>query len=167
MRTRLWWMLLVAFLLAFTRPACGQVRLPDASDRFAWKPAARPTANVLSNVTLGAQLVIDTVHSIRGDETKRDLWRQVCSFGLSQSATLTAKHFVQRIRPDGSDRKSFWSGHAASAAQATDFRYGVGFSLTFGTGLFRVGAGKHDWLDVLSGAAAGTGARYVCVRLIQ
>ncbi len=167
MKSRLFVLAIVALMLALTRPACGQVRLPDASDRFAWKPSARPAANVLSDVTLGLQVALDTIHSIRGDETKRDLWRQACSFGLSQGVTLVTKQAFRQRRPDGSDYKSTLSGHAASAAQGQGWNWSIGIPLTALTGWFRIGAGKHDVWNVVEGAAVGTGARWACGRLIK
>ncbi len=160
MRTRLLLLAFVAILLTLTRPACGQVHLPDASDRFAWHPPARQTANILSNVTLGGQIVWATVDSIRGEHTKRDLGRQACSFGLAQGLTFAGKAGFSRLRPDESDRKSMWSGHTASTASQ-------GWQLTAGTAYFRMGAGKHDIWDVAIGSLVGFGSQALCAALLR
>jgi opacity protein-like surface antigen len=160
MKARLLLLTCVALLLALTRPACGQVVLPDASDRFAWKPPARATANVLSNVTLGGQVVWATVDSLRGAHKKRDLERQACSFGLAQGAALGFKAAFSRLRPDQSNDHSFISGHTATT-------FSQGWELGAGTAYFRMGAAKHDIFDVLAGAGVGVAARSLCSALIR
>jgi len=97
---------------------------------------------------------------------------------LSTGATLVAvemlKHTVHATRPDGSDNKSFPSGHTAiafSAATFMDRRYGEPWRQRYGnwaiptlygaaalTGIARVEANRHHWGDVLAGAAIGYGA---------
>lgn len=160
MKSRLLLLAFVALLLALTRPACAQVHLPDASDRFAWHPPDRNIASVLSNVTLGGQVVWATVDSWRGEHRKRDLGRQACSFGLAQGLTLTGKAAFSRLRPDGSDRKSFWSGHTASTASQ-------GWQLAPATGYFRIAGADHDGWDVLTGALVGIGARALCSAVLR
>jgi hypothetical protein len=160
MRTRLLLLAVVAILLALTRPACAQIHLPDASDRFAWHPPDRHVANVLSNVTLGGQVVWATVDSLRGEHKKRDLFRQGCSFGLAQGFTLGGKAAFRKLRPDGSDFKSMWSGHTASTASQ-------GWELTAGTAYFRMAGADHDLWDTTIGAIVGFGARALCSSLIH
>lgn len=97
---------------------------------------------------------------------------------LSTGATLVAvellKTTVDATRPDGSDNKSFPSGHTAvafSAASFMDRRYGAQWRERHGawaipalygvaalTGLARVEANRHRWGDVLAGAAIGWGS---------
>lgn len=101
---------------------------------------------------------------------------------LSTGATLVAvellKTTVDATRPDGSDNKSFPSGHTAvafSAASFMDRRYGAQWREQHGawavpalygvaalTGLARVEANRHRWGDVLAGAAIGwSSARFL------
>jgi len=97
---------------------------------------------------------------------------------LSTGSTLVAvevlKSTVHSTRPDGSDNKSFPSGHTAiafSAAAFMDRRYGEQWTQRHGawtvpalygaaalTGIARVEANKHRWRDVLAGAAIGYAA---------
>lgn len=104
-------------------------------------------------------------------------WSHSDNEGLKQGlktagATLLAvevlKVLVQEERPDGSDNKSFPSGHTAlafAAATYFDKRYGheyrqyvpVMYGLAALTGVARVQADKHYVQDVLAGAAIGWG----------
>jgi len=72
-------------------------------------------------------------------------------------------------RPDHSDRKSFPSGHTATAfaaAATLENRYGwqVGlpaFALAGFVATARVEARKHHWYDCVTGAAIGTGSGFL------
>jgi membrane-associated phospholipid phosphatase len=99
----------------------------------AWSPSERHTAAVLSDITVTASIAFDAWKS----------WR-------------AAHH---RKRPDGSDRKSFFSEHTAFAAAALGGSAGREFAitipLTVGTGYFRIAADKHYLTDTLAGAIVG------------
>ncbi len=98
----------------------------------------------------------------------------VLATGSTLVATELLKHTVHATRPDGSDNKSFPSGHTAVAFSAVGFmdrRYGEQWTQRYGawtipalygvaalTGVARVEANKHHWGDVLAGAAIGYGA---------
>lgn len=83
----------------------------------------------------------------------------VAAFGAAQGLKAA---FPER-RPDGSDRKSFPSAHAASAfaaAASLHNRYGweIGLPAQIAAafvGVARVKARKHHWHDVAVGAAIG------------
>jgi len=168
MRVKLFILAVLALLLALTGPACGQgVTLPQASDRLAWSPPARPTAAVLSNVTLGAQFVLDTVHAFRDENRSRALWREGCRVAGAQLGAQLLKHYVHQVRPDGSDDNAFPSGHTASAAASAGWRWSVGIPLTIGTAYFRIGAGKHDIWNTLEGAGLGLGVGALCNGVIK
>ncbi len=158
----------IVLILGLSRPCYGQgATLPAASGRFAWSPEHRDMANGLSYATAGLQLALDTIHSIRGEHRKRDLWRQVCSEGLAHGLTWTSKRFIHQERPDGSDDNAFWSGHTATAAAAAGWRWSVGIPVTIGTGYLRIAAAKHDWIDVAAGAGVGVGSIYLCRAVIK
>ena len=101
--------------------------------------------------------------------------------GLKQAAFTTAttlgatyllKYTVKKQRPDGSDTHSVPSAHTSILFANAGFvqrRYGwkfgapayvlatyVGWSRTFGK--------KHDWWDVVTGAAIGAGSAYIFTR---
>lgn len=97
------------------------------------------------------------------------------SVGLTQlSQTLVTaigvseilKHTISSTRPDRSDKQSFPSGHTAvafAAAAFIDSRWPERtqgyrpwlFSAAAITGLARVKADKHRWLDVIAGGGIG------------
>ncbi|HEX8124264.1 MAG TPA: phosphatase PAP2 family protein [Allosphingosinicella sp.] len=91
------------------------------------------------------------------------------SLAASFAVTEGLKRLVDERRPDGSDRRSFPSGHtsASFAAAATlHQRYGwkVGLPATFlagFVGVARVEARKHFWHDVVAGAAIGEAAGFL------
>ncbi|MCA1653183.1 MAG: phosphatase PAP2 family protein [Sphingomicrobium sp.] len=94
-------------------------------------------------------------------------WRGAEQSGLSMGAafgvTEALKYTIHERRPDGSDNKSFPSGHTSAsfaAAASLEKRYGwqVGLPahvVAAFVGLSRVGAKKHFVGDVLVGAAIG------------
>ena len=87
----------------------------------------------------------------------------IASIGGAFLVTRVLKETVKARRPDGSDRRSFPSGHASTsfAAAATLYnRYGwkIGLpahAVAAFVGISRVEARRHRWGDVLTGAAIG------------
>lgn len=136
-----------------------------------WVPAARADStktwdNISTGlvVGLGAAAVTATMHKFDDQGVKQGL--------LTAGATLVTvealKALVDEPRPDGSDNKSFPSGHTAlafAAATYFDVRYGdeykqfvpVMYGLAALTGVARVKARKHYAKDVLAGAVIGWG----------
>ena len=91
------------------------------------------------------------------------------SVAATELVTLGLKEAFAERRPDGSDRRSFPSGHTskAFAAAATIYnREGPSIGIpalavaTF-VGVARVQADKHFWYDCLAGAAIGTAAGFL------
>ena len=92
--------------------------------------------------------------------------------GSASAAELTAfglKQAFPELRPDGSDRKSFPSGHtslAFASASSLFNRQGAKIGIpamlvaTF-VGVARVKADKHHWYDVVVGAGIGSAAGFL------
>jgi membrane-associated phospholipid phosphatase len=85
------------------------------------------------------------------------------SIAAASLLTYGLKEAFPELRPDGSDRKSFPSGHTSvsfAAAATLQNRYGWEAGIpahilaTF-VGVARVKADKHHWYDVAAGAAIG------------
>ncbi|MFO1240300.1 MAG: phosphatase PAP2 family protein [Sphingomonadaceae bacterium] len=94
------------------------------------------------------------------------------SIAAAQLVTFGLKEAFPELRPDGSDRKSFPSGHTSMsfAAAATLFNrqgqtYGIpAFVVASFVGFARVKADKHHWYDVVAGAAIGTASGFLITR---
>lgn len=94
------------------------------------------------------------------------------SFGATYAVTAGVKHAIEEERPDGSDDKSFPSGHTSSsfaAAATLHKRHGweVGLpahAVAAFVGLARVKARKHYVHDVIVGAAIGEAAGWIFTR---
>ena len=96
----------------------------------------------------------------------------LAAIGATYGVTEASKSIVDRTRPDGSDDRSFFSGHASNSAVCStlasrnvEFISAPGWgktavkagltALPFFTGWARVEAGKHYPSDMLIGAAVG------------
>lgn len=94
------------------------------------------------------------------------------SIAAAQLVTFGLKEAFPELRPDGSDRKSFPSGHSslAFAAASTLFnRQGssVGIpalAVASFVAFARVQADKHHWYDVVVGAAIGSASGFLITR---
>jgi membrane-associated phospholipid phosphatase len=93
------------------------------------------------------------------------------SFLLNVGTTAALKLALPKDRPDGSNSRSFPSGHTSIAFQAASFihiRYGFKYAIPAYGGAAFVGfsreyAGKHYWVDVVSGAVLGTLSSFLLV----
>jgi hypothetical protein len=85
---------------------------------------------------------------------------------FAQGTVFSVKGWSHEMRPDGSDRMSFPSGHTAEAFASAEFMrleykdvspwYGVaGYALATATGMLRMYNNKHWMSDVVAGAGVG------------
>jgi membrane-associated phospholipid phosphatase len=129
---------------------------------FKWSEAHRGAARFLSDASVAGNMVGETVHSFRAPNRRHAFLEQGCQTGLSLLMTETLKLFIHRTRPDGSDRKSFPSGHSSMAMANSEWNRGIGLSVSFGTAIFRMGENKHYLTDTLGGLSVGFVADRVC-----
>jgi membrane-associated phospholipid phosphatase len=127
----------------------------QARNEKAWATASDISVAGLSIAALGVPVA-------NGD--KQGALQAAGAIGASALVTTGLKNAFPELRPDGSDRKSFPSGHTSTAfaAAATLFnRQGAGVGIpalvvaSF-VGVARVQAEKHHWYDVVVGAGIGT-----------
>lgn len=103
-------------------------------------------------------------------------WQGLKQATFSTATTLGAsyllKYTVHKMRPDRSDNHAFPSAHTAvmfANAAFVQRRYGWKFGvpayvLATYVGWSRTYAKKHDWWDVVTGAAIGAGSSYIFTR---
>ncbi|MEQ1725348.1 MAG: phosphatase PAP2 family protein [Sphingopyxis sp.] len=144
-------MLSAASLLALAAPARAN---PDDWGSSDWDRASSVVRTALVAAALGTPL-------IEGDD--EGLRQGAFSLGAAFLATEGLKRTFPESRPDGSDNRSFPSGHtsvsfaaAASLQQRHGWEVGVPAHLAAAfVGVARHEARKHHWHDVLVGAAIG------------
>ncbi len=89
--------------------------------------------------------------------------------GATAAATLILKYSIRETRPDGSNTRSFPSGHTAVSFATATFlqkRYGWKFGVpAYAVAGYvawgRVFAKKHHWWDAAAGALIGAGSAFV------
>ena len=97
--------------------------------------------------------------------TKQFVFSAVTAVGVS----YILKHTIRKKRPDGIDHHAFPSGHATVTFQGASFiqrRYGWKFGipaylLSGYVAWTRTHCDRHDWWDILCGAAIGVGSSYI------
>lgn len=132
---------------------------------------------LLSSLRLQAQVVDNSVQYVPlatavgldfcGIEARHPL-RERLALAATSYATLTAvagglKLTISETRPDGSDQRSFPSGHAARAFAGAElvrseygWKWGLrAYAVAAGIGVLRVTGDHHYVHDVLAGAAVG------------
>lgn len=116
-------------------------------------------ADVVSYLTVGANLTLDTVASFRADDRGHAFRMQALRVGTTIGISEVLKRLIHETRPDGSDNKSFPSEHAALSCVSIDLHggkaLGVQIPLAVGTGTGRIVADKHHWWDVAAGCGLG------------
>lgn len=133
---------------------------PALADEKDWDKASDVVRNALVAAALGVPLV-------QGDGD--GALQAAGSVAAASVITYGLKETFPERRPDGSDRKSFPSGHTsvAFASAATlhnrhGWKAGVPAQIAAAfVGFARVKADKHHWYDVVVGAAIGEAAGFL------
>jgi membrane-associated phospholipid phosphatase len=97
-----------------------------------------------------------------GDEIAVTVLSNVVMAGVTEGLKRT----ISSTRPDGSDRRSFPSGHSAVAFTGAELLHQAykhkspwisiaGYAMASATAVLRVANEKHHWADVLAGAGIG------------
>jgi membrane-associated phospholipid phosphatase len=135
----------------------------QAKNEKAWATASDFGVAGLSLAALGLPIA-------QGDT--QGAFQAAGSLGASALITTGLKYTFPELRPDGSDRKSFPSGHTSTAFAAAATLYnrqgadiGVPAMLAASfVGLARVQADKHHWYDVVVGAGIGSASGFLITR---
>lgn len=182
MRIRLAILALLALVLSFTRPACGQsaFTVSPAYLEQTFRVAGGEThqdreGNPFALGSESAQKVADVSswaavlaeggwYAARAWGQREGRGRRMACSGAKSAASFGAvqalKHLVHRERPDGSDNLSFPSGHTSAAAVMQPDGW-QGYLWPTLIGLGRMLADKHHATDVLAGFGIGTAIRFI------
>lgn len=125
-------------------------------------PVYGQSARVLSDITVYSSIGLDSIDSFRQVDKGKAFKCQALRLGINNGVNQLVKHLVHKERPDGSDNKSFYSSHTSNSFVSSGWNYSIGLSLGITTGILRVKAKKHDWIDVSVGATAGLLSQLVC-----
>jgi hypothetical protein len=136
-------------------------RLASGSTRSAFMPG-----NIIGGATFqfGASLATYGVGRLSGNTRMTEVGSDLIRAQLiAQGVTHAVKYSVKRMRPDGSTRNSFPSGHTSvSFASATvlqrEFGWKIGipaYTVASYIGLARIEGKRHYLSDVVFGAAIG------------
>jgi membrane-associated phospholipid phosphatase len=143
-------------LLASLLPAPCQAQAVAGDALVSPWPQQRQAANILSDVTVAADLALDTWASWRAPDRRQAFTKQAIRDGAILGVSELTKRLVHRTRPDGSDQLSFYSEHTAFAASAIGGpRLAFVLPLTLSTGYLRIAADKHYLTDTIVGALVG------------
>ncbi|MGC1205226.1 MAG: phosphatase PAP2 family protein [Flavobacteriaceae bacterium] len=136
----------------------------QAQDTSETKPQVGTTQKIgdvilfaLPIATVGASFII-------GDE--KGAWQFTKGLLLTAGVTYGLKYSINKQRPDMSNDNAFPSGHTSTTFHSAGYihrRYGFKYSipayaLAGFTAASRIDSNKHDFLDILAGAAIGLGS---------
>lgn len=151
------------YRLALAAPALLLAQPAAASSEDDWATASDIGRTALVAWSLGVPLV-------EGDTD--GALQAAGSVGAAGLITFGMKEAFPELRPDGSDNKSFPSGHTSvsfAAASSILNRRGAGegvpaLIIASMVGVARIEADKHHWYDVLVGAGLGTASGLLLTR---
>ncbi|GAB3340249.1 hypothetical protein GCM10027299_53510 [Larkinella ripae] len=136
-----------------TREPFDQDHLSSADEYLRFGPYGLRVALQLAGVKPAVKL---------GDEIAVTVLSNVVMGGVTEGLKRT----IHATRPDGSDRRSFPSGHTAVAFTSAELLHQAykhkspwisiaGYAMATATGILRVANNQHHWADVLAGAGIG------------
>lgn len=128
--------------------------------------------NVLQYVPTVAVFGLKALGVESENSWKKRLTISVASFVMNAGVTYVLKHSIHEKRPDGTDNRSFPSGHTSIAfCGATTLMHeyysvspwiGVaGYAVATTVAVDRVRRNRHKWGDVIAGAAIGVASAEV------
>lgn len=142
----------------------------DLSDALRWEneKAAQRISDGLLVTSIGGTIAYTAIH--QSDRKLERTGAVAAAYVANYGVNHVAKLIFSRERPDGSDRLSFWSGHASTSFvsvgsvcyQGEALPCAIAAGLGVGVAYLRVAGGKHFPSDVMVGAGIGYAAgRYV------
>ena len=122
--------------------------------------------NYLQYTPMAASFILKAAGVPCRSSWEQRLYKSGASFILCAGSTYLLKHSIHKMRPDGTDNRSFPSGHTAVAfcgATVLHKEYGktslwisvAGYTVATVTAVDRVRRNRHHWEDVAAGAAIG------------
>lgn len=128
--------------------------------------------NVLQYVPTVAVFGLKALGVESENSWKKRLTISAASFVMNAGVTYVLKHSIHEKRPDGTDNRSFPSGHTSIAfCGATTLMHeyysvspwiGVaGYAVATTVAVDRVRRNRHKWSDVIAGAAIGVASAEV------
>jgi len=159
----------VCLVVSVASSALAQV----GTEPLAWEPEHRALAEGLSNALIGVQVAGSVIYDVKawkkGDYAPA--FRSGCSIVLAVGLSELLKRAVHEERPDGSDNRSWPSGHSASSMALSGWNFTFGVPVSVMTGFLRNNANKHHLVsskkDIPWGWALGAGAQAACSALIR
>ena len=117
----------------------------------------------MSNILLWIAVALPLTSLPTKDEPGKIAARYGIGQAINLGSTYSLKAIVHRVRPDGSDADSFYSGHTSASFTASGTLCSVDFDawcvssllLSSSVGIFRVVEDRHYPSDVLVGVALG------------
>jgi len=142
------------------------------ADNLAWED--QELAADISDWTMGSLLVAPYLYAWTGEHKLRNVSSVFVAQSLTWISTDITKRSVKRIRPNGEDDRSFFSGHTSSAFVGASLLCSMKKHCTEAlvlaglTGYLRIAAKKHYFSDVVIGAGVGYAfGRYVPTLILK
>lgn len=157
----------IAILTLVTIPAVALAEFPTQGfdnyvrEKLKWENTG--IADRASDIIQHGLMFTPAIIAVQQDRGLKHVGAVIAGQGVAAGITQIVKVQANRLRPDGTDRRSFFSGHTSSAFSSAavgcvlDKNFcAPGYVLAAATGYLRIAADKHWASDVLMGAIVGT-----------